>query len=1037
MIHPRIRRLFKLSLLVATLGLPGTYGLVCINSSSAATSGRPTSLRPATVEPISAGASKPGAKSFSSRAPREPGQGAQPSTVRMESAAPRLLARKQPLKSLLPVPTPAPAPTSGSSLPNPPTPNSPADGSTGVSSSPTLNTTVSDPNSGSVTVNFYGKVVPSVTSPAPNFSIIELPDTQYYSSNLAGGALGMFQAQTQWIINTRIANNIAFVIGLGDIVQDGNNGGNYSQWVNANSAVSLLDNPSTTGLPQGIPYSFGVGNHDEGPAGNGSPNDTGGYNQYFGISRYSGKSYYGGHYGTQNDNHYELFSASGMDFIVINLAYDESADPNVLAWANSLLQTYSSRRGIVMSHYLINDGFNASWSSQGQATYNALRGNPNLFLMLCGHWTPPEGQRADVWNGNRVYTLMSDYQETGGGGDGWLRMLTFSPASNQVHVQTYSPFLNQSQTSSSSDFTVSYDMQGSGNGFTLIGSKPGVPSGSQSTVNWPNLAAGTQYEWYVTVSNSTGTTIGPLWSFTTAGSSPVTLSPSSLNFSSQAVGTSSTAQTVTLSNAGSTPLTVSSIVASAQYAQTNNCPSSPSAVAAGGSCTINITFSPAAAGTITGAVTISDSAIGSPQQIGLTGTGWAAAPAVSLSSASLAFAGQALNTTSPPQTVTLTNTGTGPLTVTTIAAGVPYGQNNNCTISSIPVSGSCTINVTFSPTATGTQTGTVTIMDNAAGSPHTISLFGTGVAATFAISGVISPATSGNGATVTLGGAVPVLVRSAPGASSGGNSSATAVFSAPSAPGNTMVVFLRFGGTTITSVTDNQPGGSNTYNSVLGPSLWGTAAQGTVDRYAQVFVAKNIIGGSKLTITVRLAGNSTRAIYMTALEYSGVDPVNPVNATAFRTGTTATNGAPATANLTTTVSNAKLVATSWDSNESYIASGNGSGYTTESSAEIVSISGGSGWPNLTEDRTAAAAGTWNATASSLPAVRDWAIQLVALAPAGSQAVTADAGGNYTFSGLANGSYTVTPGKTGFTFSPTSQAATLNGANVTGLNFTAP
>src|SRR3984893_375152 len=366
MIHNRIRHLLKLSLLLATLGLSGTCGLLPTDGSSAATADRPASLRPAPSGLTSAVASKSGPKSFSSATPRESGRDAQASTARIESAAARSLAKNHPFNSRLPVPMPAPA--SSTSLPNPPTPNSPADGSTGVSTSPTLNTTVSDPNSASVTVNFYGKVVRSVFSPPPNFSSIELPDTQYCSSNLSGGALGMFQAQTQWIVSNRIANNIAFVIGLGDIVQDGNNGGNYSQWVNANSAVSLLDNPSTTGLPQGIPYSFGVGNHDEGPAGNGSPNDTAGYNQYFGISRYSGKSYYGGHYGTQNDNHYELFRASGMDFIVINLAYDESADPNVLAWANGLLQTYSSRRAIVMSHYLINDGFNASWRSQGQAT---------------------------------------------------------------------------------------------------------------------------------------------------------------------------------------------------------------------------------------------------------------------------------------------------------------------------------------------------------------------------------------------------------------------------------------------------------------------------------------------------------------------------------------------------------------------------------------------------------------------------------------------------------------------------------------------
>ena len=168
--------------------------------------------------------------------------------------------------------------------------------------------------------------------------------------------------------------------------------------------MSFLDDPNGTGLPQGIPYSFGVGNHDQGPAGDGSPDDTAGFNQYFGTSRYAGKSYYGGHYGSDNDNHYMLFSASGMDFILINIAYmdpqyDGTELNSVLAWANGLMQTYSSRRAIVVSHYMLNNGFNASWSGQGQVMYNALKGNPNLFLMLAGHLTPPEGQRTDVSGG--------------------------------------------------------------------------------------------------------------------------------------------------------------------------------------------------------------------------------------------------------------------------------------------------------------------------------------------------------------------------------------------------------------------------------------------------------------------------------------------------------------------------------------------------------------------------------------------------------------------------------------------------------------
>jgi len=631
--------------------------------------------------------------------------------------------------------SPPPPPQGGSgSPPNPPTANSPANGATGVSNSPTLKVNVSDPNSSNVTVNFYGKLVPA-TPTGSTFSIIALPDTQYYSSNQSNGTLAMFNSQTQWIVNNRSADNIAFVIGLGDIVQDGNNNGNFSEWVNANSAVSLLDNPATTGLPQGIPYSFGVGNHDQGPTGNGSPDDTAGYNQYFGTSRYSSKSYYGGHYGTDNDNHYEFFSAGGMDFIVINIAYMDPGSNgtelnSVLAWANGLLQSNSNRRGIVVSHYLINDGFNASWGSQGQVTYNALKGNPNLFLMLAGHLTPPEGQRADVNNGNRIFTFLSDYQEDGFGGDGWLRILTFVPSSNQIQVQTYSPFINQSENSSSGSFTVNYDMHGNGNNFTLLASQPGILSGGTASFTWPSLAAGSMYEWYVTVSNSTGTAVGPLWSFTTAGPPPVTLSPASLTFPNQLVNTTSATQSVTLTNSGTAVLSITSIAASAQYAQTNNCPASPSTLAVNGTCTINVTFTPTAAGSQPGTITVTDNATGSPQTVTLSGTG--IAPNAIFAPTTLSFGNQNLSTASAAQSITLTNSGTATLNISSIVASAQYAQTNTCG-ASVAAGANCSISVTFTPTATGSQPGTITVSDNATGSPQTVALSGTGLAATMSV----------------------------------------------------------------------------------------------------------------------------------------------------------------------------------------------------------------------------------------------------------------------------------------------------------------
>ncbi len=85
-------------------------------------------------------------------------------------------------------------------------------------------------------------------------------------------------------------------------------------------------------------------------------------------------------------------------------------------------------------------------------------------------------------------------------------------------------------------------------------------------------------------------------------------------------------------------------------------------------------------------------------------------------------------------------------------------------------------------------------------------------------------------------------------------------------------------------------------------------------------------------------------------------------------------------------------------------------------------------------------GTWKATASSSGAngwkVDDWLIQLIVLTPATSQTATADASGNYTFTGLNSGTYTVTPSKSGRTFTPASQSVSVSSGNVTGVNFTA-
>ena len=124
---------------------------------------------------------------------------------------------------------------------------------------------------------------------------------------------------------------------------------------------------------------------------------------------------------------------------------------------------------------------------------------------------------------------------------------------------------------------------------------------------------------------------------------------------------------------------------------------------------------------MTGTITITDNATDSPQVVPLTGNG----ADITLSPTSLPFGTQAVGTISAAQTVTLTNAGTVALTITRISTSGQYAQTNTC-VSPIAGGASCTINVTFNPTTIGAHNNTLTITDNATGSPKTVSLTGTG-----------------------------------------------------------------------------------------------------------------------------------------------------------------------------------------------------------------------------------------------------------------------------------------------------------------------
>src|SRR5207302_685520 len=196
----------------------------------------------------------------------------------------------------------------------------------------------------------------------------------------------------------------------------------------------------------------------------------------------------------------------------------------------------------------------------------------------------------------------------------------------------------------------------------------------------------------------------------TGSNSPgVGLAPTSLDFGNQLLATTSAPMTVTLTNTGAAALTINSFAASGDFAATSTgasaCPTSPATLAAGGNCTINVTFTPTASGARTGTLSVAVNAGGSPQFRTLSGNG--TGPVLGLAPTSLDFRNQLLATTSAPMTITLTNTGPAAPTInpfpsTTLFRSTITGASA-CPTSpaTLAASGTCTINVTFTPTASG------------------------------------------------------------------------------------------------------------------------------------------------------------------------------------------------------------------------------------------------------------------------------------------------------------------------------------------------
>ena len=319
----------------------------------------------------------------------------------------------------------------------------------------------------SVKILLAGSLLLSKAAVAEEFSIVVIPDTQNYSSSAAGAQISA--AQTQWIADNEVAENIIYVAQLGDLVDSpaGCRGGAV-EWARASAAMATLDTA-------GIPYSVLPGNHDFDEEEfvsdvcadtrenyNGiTPGITG-----FGPTHFTSNpaiaANYGGNQDGSNNNNYTLFaSPGGVEFISINLAYANAVAAEqtaILNWANTILNNHPDRRAIITSHYIVGQVGGGACTGGDTGTYGSaivdqlVTNNPNVFMVMSGHcrgekwitYTNTDPQRRCMADTDLMMSNYQEYDQQGNRDSGLMRIIRIDTTdlTNNVDVETFSPWIN-------------------------------------------------------------------------------------------------------------------------------------------------------------------------------------------------------------------------------------------------------------------------------------------------------------------------------------------------------------------------------------------------------------------------------------------------------------------------------------------------------------------------------------------------------------------------------------------------------------------
>jgi len=301
-----------------------------------------------------------------------------------------------------------------------------------------------------------------------NFTIVTLPDTQFYSESYPE----IFTEQTNWIVRNTERLNIKMVLHLGDIVNDFKD---IEQWERASASMSILDDE--------VPYMVLPGNHDfleslpDLDDINILNNSYDNYNKYFGTWRFEDYEYYQESIpDNENQNSYALLDIEGIKLGFLSLSYYPQKDH--YEWGNKVLSDNRDVDFIVSVHDYLDPTvgiFESDGPSIGQSFWHGvikhndrsslgeyffwnrmIRNNENVFLVVSAHnYDVPEHHNTAIGDKkNRVHQVLSNYQALENGGNGWLRYYTFVPSKDKIKAYSYSPYLDEYGT----EFELKYDM---------------------------------------------------------------------------------------------------------------------------------------------------------------------------------------------------------------------------------------------------------------------------------------------------------------------------------------------------------------------------------------------------------------------------------------------------------------------------------------------------------------------------------------------------------------------------------------------------